>query len=103
MTPPPTPPPPIPQGCIHLYYGGFWSLVDYKIAVTVNGISYGKYSFKNPFSLDIPITQRFMQLQAVLSGIRHASMEIECIPGQDVYVVLDYDRMWGSISFIRKY
>lgn len=77
--------------------------MDYKIAVTVNGINYGKYSFKNPFSLNIPITQPVMQLRAVLSGIRHAAIDIQCGPGQDVNIVLDYDRMWGSISFIRKY
>lgn len=94
-------PPPLPTGKIHLSYQGYWALTDWKIKITVNGNFFGAYSFKKPFNIIIPVEHDKMQLRAVLSGIRTADIEIVNAKYQNIYLTLDYNRMWGSIDFIR--
>lgn len=108
---PPIIPPPLPPSAqtqfgrqvsyVHVRYEGYWVAIDSTIKLSVNGQLYGKYSFKNPFYVSIPIDRPIMCLHAVLSGIRPADIVINSIPGKDEAVSLVYNRFWGSIKFVK--
>lgn len=95
-----TPPPPPPQGFIYLSYDGNWALFDSKLRISVNGSEIGVYSFKKPFQIQIPVTRPEMHLHVLFGGIRTDDLIVRTTPGMNYYVLLDYNRAWGSVSFI---
>lgn len=104
--PPPhsaTPPPP-PRGKIYLEYPGFWVLVETRISridIKLNGRPVGSFPFKKPFCIEIPTVGPKALLQAKLGGMRNASIELDMLREPVVRVLLDYNRLWGNISFAK--
>lgn len=103
MTPPPFNPQ-VPQynpyATVVVRYSGNWALIDWNMSIEVNGAPAGRFSFKKPAEFVFQVQPPMVYLRAKLSW-RKAEISLPVEPGQTYLLYLDYDPMWGSISFRR--
>lgn len=85
---------------IYVDYPGNWAIPGWNIVLFVNGIEYAKFPFTGQQSFTLKINEPIVDLKAKLS-FRSAKLRFPVEPGRTYRVLLEYNRMWGSIKFKR--
>lgn len=85
-------------GTLHVEWEGKWMAMDTTVDLLINGQSVGKYSFKDGFSVDVPIPSKETEV-TVKCGFRTAKHTFTFEPHQDYTCNLAYSRLTGGLGF----
>lgn len=85
-------------GTLHIEWEGKWMLADTSVDLYVNNQLVGKYSFKDGFSVDVPILSATTEI-TVKCGFRTAEHTFTFEPHQDYTLSLAYSRFTGGLGF----
>lgn len=86
-------------GILHLEWeGGKWAIYDVSVPLFINGQLIGKYSFKEGFEVNVPITLENMEI-VVKCGFRTFKHSFTVVPNQDYTCTLIYSKITGGFGF----
>lgn len=85
-------------GTLHINWDGKWMMVDTSIDLLINGQSVGKFSFKEGFSIDVPIPSKDTEIEVKYS-FRTARHTFSFEPHKDYTCNLAYSRFTGGFGF----
>lgn len=86
-------------GRLRIEWRGTWMLTDTLVKLSVNGQLIGSYSFKDGFSIEIPISSALNEI-TIKYGFRTLKRTFTFQPHQNYFLMLEYSRFTGKFSFV---
>ena len=83
---------------LHIEWKGKWMIIDTSVDLYVNDQLIGKYSFKNGFTVDVPIPSPRTEI-TVKCGFRTVKHTFTFKPHQDYTLSLAHSRFTGGLGF----